>query len=83
MPKGNSVGKTFKYSHDTPFGEHHKGEPLIAEMREIDLNPDQEVVLYSFDQDSRAPIISWTDGNGIPRMTTVDPDFFDKNFQAV
>lgn len=82
---GKNVGGKFKYQHPEGhgFGQHHAGAPLPAEMRELDLASGEEVTLLSFDVDSHSPIVEWVDGNGLGRITTVDPAFFNDNFLAV
>jgi hypothetical protein len=78
-----SVGDTLAYGHvdGIGFGELAKGEPLTAEMSELDLKDGQEVLFLAIDEDSGWPIIEWTDATGINRITTVDPDIFDTHFQ--
>lgn len=85
MPTEDQVGGEFRYYHPEgkPYGEHHAGEPLIAEMRELDMNDGTEVKLIALDYDNHHPIVQWVDGNGLGRITTVDPEFFDTHFQAV
>jgi hypothetical protein len=80
-----NVGERYAFGHadGLGFGELAKGEPLTAEMRELDLKDGQEVTLIAFDEDSEWPIIEWTDGTGINRITTVEPDIFDSTFQLV
>jgi hypothetical protein len=75
-------GDKFIYSHPSGagFGEAARGEPLTAEMTELDLKDGQEVTFMDYDADSDWPMIEWVDGVGIDRITTVDPAVFDANF---
>jgi hypothetical protein len=84
--KNAKAGGTYTYEHPTGagFGEHHKmqsgfGE-MTAEMTELDLKSGSEVTLLGTDEDSGWPIVEWTDGNGINRITTVDQATFDEFF---
>lgn len=72
-PDGLGFGE--KARADSGFGE------LSAEMTELDLKDGQEVELVGLDEDSDWPIIEWTDGVGINRRTTVDPETFAEHFQ--
>jgi hypothetical protein len=82
-----NVGAKYTYCHPDGmgFGEMVKANAgfgeQTAEMRELDLRNLQEVTLFDYDADSDWPIIEWTDATGITRLTTVDPDIFDSNFQ--
>ena len=75
-------GDMYVYTHaeGKGYGEHHRGEPLTAEMTELDLKEGQEVSFLEYDVDSGWPIVQWVDGTGIDRITTIDPDIFDTNF---
>ena len=79
-----NVGGKYTYTHETGlgFGEAALGSPLSAEMKELDLVDGQEVELLALDADSAWPIIQWTDGVGINRITTIDPEVFESQFQA-
>jgi hypothetical protein len=84
-PQLPQVGAPYTYepSHGTGYGHSAKGQPLSAEMTELDLKPGMEVVVHSLDADSDWPIIEWTDDVGLGRMTTIDPDVFDADFVPV
>lgn len=75
-------GDNLIYSHPEGmgFGEAARGEPLTAEMTELDLHDGDQVFFLELDADSGWPLIQWTDGVGIGRITTVDPTFFDTYF---
>jgi len=77
------LGDTYTYVHPDGlgFGEQSKGEPLTAEMAELDLKSGEEVVFLAEDEDSGSPIIEWTDAKGINRITTVDAIDFGLYFQ--
>lgn len=78
-------GDMFTYTHPegAGFGEAARGEPLSAEMTELDLKDGQNVEFLEYDAESDWPIIKWVDGIGIDRITTIDPDTFDANFIPV
>ena len=78
-----AIGAKYAYGHPDGlgYGEMARGEPLTAEMTELDLKDGQEVTLLDYDADSDWPIIEWVDGTGINRITTVDPALFDAHFQ--
>lgn len=80
-----NAGDKFIYNHPegAGFGEQARGEPLTAEMTELDLKNGQEVTLLEYDAESEWPLIEWVDGVGINRITTIDPGDFDLYFQAV
>jgi hypothetical protein len=71
-PDGKGYGEAIKA--DAGFGE------MTAEMSELDLKDGQEVWFIEYDADSGWPIVNWTDGTGIDRITTISPDIFDTNF---
>lgn len=77
----------YQHADGYGFGEAVKvnaGEGgITAEMSELDLKNDQEVTFLQLDEDSGWPIIEWTDGVGINRITTIDPELFDSNFHEV
>ena len=71
---------TFQHVSGAGFGEAARGEPLSAEMTELDLKDGQEVEFLENDAESGWPIIQWTDGVGINRITTIDPELFESSF---
>ena len=75
-------GEKYIYQHESGagFGEVALGQPLTAEMSELDLKDGQEVTFLQNDEDSGWPIIEWIDGVGINRITTVDPAMFEASF---
>lgn len=79
-----NVGERYTYDHpeDLGFGEHHLGQPLTAEMTELDMKEGTEVTVLDFDENSGWPLAEWTDSTGIGRITTIDPDFFAANFSG-
>jgi hypothetical protein len=86
MPqKAASPGDEFVYDHpdDQGYGHSALGQPLSAEMTELDMHDGTQVTLLEYDEDSGWPLVEWTDGVGLPRITTIDPDFFDLYFKSV
>lgn len=80
------IGGIYVYGHPTGlgYGDHHKQQAgfgeQTAEMMELDLGEGTEVEYIANDEDSGWPIVQWKDGNGINRITTIDPDSFDTLF---
>jgi hypothetical protein len=79
------MGDKFTYSHESGagFGEAALGQPLTAEMSELDMQDGTEVTYLQNDEESAWPIVEWTDGVGINRITTIDPALFEANFHPV
>jgi hypothetical protein len=69
-------GDEFVYTHpsEAGYGEHALGQPLTAEMTELDLQHGMITTVVEMDQETGWPLVSWTDTKGIGRITTVDPD---------
>lgn len=84
-----NIGAKFIYSHPEGlgFGEHNKVDAghgdQTAEMKELDLKDGQEVTLMEYDAESDWPLVEWTDGVGVNRITTIEPGYFDQYFQPV
>lgn len=72
-------GDKFIYDHpaDAGYGEHARGEPLSAEMTELDMQDGMEVTLLEYDVDTGWPLVEWTDAKGLPRITTIDPQYLE------
>jgi len=68
-------GDEFVYTHpeEAGYGAHALGQPLTAEMTELDLQHGMIVVVVEMDRETGWPLVSWTDTQGIGRITTVDP----------
>jgi hypothetical protein len=49
-------------------------------MTELDLKPNTEVTFLEFDADSDWPLVEWVDGQGIDRITTIEPSSFADDF---
>jgi hypothetical protein len=75
-------GHQYVYDHpqDKGYGEQARGDVLTAEMTELDLKDGTDVFVIAMDEESGWPIVDWTDGTGIYRITTIDPDLFDQFF---
>jgi hypothetical protein len=74
---------TYQPQHGSGFGHNALGQPLSAEMIELDLKPGTPVTVHSLDEDSGWPIVEWTDDKGLGRMTTIEPTEFDNDFAPV
>lgn len=83
-PLANAVpGDKFVYDHpdDAGYGEQALGQPLSAEMQELDLKEGTEVSLLEYDAETGWPLVEWVDDKGLDRITTIDPQFL-SNFTA-
>jgi hypothetical protein len=78
------IGDQYTYTHPdgSGFGEMALGQPLTAEMKELDM-ADGTVITVEGIQDDGWPIVNWIDSKGINRMTTVNDLDFDMYFQPV
>jgi hypothetical protein len=76
------IGTQFTYRHPNGagYGEHALGQPLSAEMTELDLQDGMTVYVLEYDADSGWPLVEWTDTKGLGRITTIDPAIFDTYF---
>jgi hypothetical protein len=74
---------TYDPAHGTGLGHNAAGNPLTAEMSELDLVPGTTVEVLELDADSDWPLVQWTDGTGINRITTIEPNVFDQDFAPV
>lgn len=74
---------TYNPSHGQGFGEHALGQPLTAEMKELDLKPGMETAFFAYHAKDNWPIVSWADSTGISRQTTVDPITFTQDFHLL
>lgn len=85
MPNGPEIGADYLYQpdHGQGFGAVAKGDDLTAEMHELDLKPGAAVTVHAIDEDTGWPIVQWMDDVGIERLTTIDPEVFTADFQAV
>ena len=70
-----SPGDKFMYQNAEGYGELALGEPLTAEMTELDLHDGTEVEFVDYDEATGWPIVSWTDSTGINRITTIDEQY--------
>lgn len=72
-----SEGDRFTYAHpqNKGYGEDARGEPLTAEMTELDLHDGMEVGFLQYDEVGWA-LVEWVDDKGIDRITAIDPTVF-------
>jgi hypothetical protein len=66
----------YEHPQGQGFGEAAKGITLTADMRELDMAHGTVVTFLEYDADSGWPLVEWTDGTGIQRITTIDPVVF-------
>jgi hypothetical protein len=55
-------------------------DELPSEMAALDLAPGTEVCVEGYDKDRDLVLVGWTDSNGTPRVTSVDPAEFAETF---
>lgn len=84
MATAPEIGDAYTYApeHGSGFGHAHKGDALSAEMQELDMKPDTSVSVLDIDAESGGRVhVEWTDGKGLPRITSIDPDEFRADFR--
>jgi hypothetical protein len=76
------VGESYTYTHKQGqgYGQMAAGGTISAEMTEIDMTNGTVVIVEDMDESTGWPVVSWTDGVGIGRMTTVDLAIFEQYF---
>lgn len=72
-------GDKFLYDHpmNSGYGEDALGQPLSAEMTELDMQDGMVVTFLEYDE--RAPdwaLVEWVDAKGLDRITAIDPATF-------
>jgi hypothetical protein len=70
-------GDKFVYAHPDSkgFGEEALGQPLTAEMTELDIKQGMEVTFLDYDEITGWPLVQWVDDKGIGRITTIDEQY--------
>lgn len=70
-------GDAFIYNHpqDKGYGENALGQPLTAEMTELDLKDGMNVTFLEYD-DAGWALVEWIDDKGLDRITAIDPTVF-------
>lgn len=70
-----------RFTYDAPDGlAAQVAERLSDDMRELDLHPGTEVKVAGYDDERDLVLIEWTDRQGNPRITSVEPDHFEQHF---
>ena len=71
-----------RYNYDAPaaLGEQ-VAENQASDMLELDLHPGTEVKVAGYDDDRDLVLVEWTDKQGTPRITSVEPDHFADAFK--
>jgi hypothetical protein len=80
MPATTGDEYLYNPGHGNGYGHNAKGQELTSEMTELDLKPNTEVTFLEFDADSDWPLVEWVDGQGIDRITTIEPSSFTDDF---
>lgn len=83
------TGDAYRHAADTGLGADARDADadlvgaLPTEMAELDLHPGVEVTVEGYDDDRDLVLVSWTDGAGNPRITSVEPADFAERFEKV
>jgi hypothetical protein len=65
------VGQFVRLSSAGGFGEDAAGQDIGDEMRALDLRADRVVEVTAYDEERDLWLLSWTDDNDTPRITSV------------
>lgn len=74
------AGTKYTYSAERGLGAEHADSELVPDMAALDLAPGTEVTVREYDKDRDLVVLEWTDPQGTPRATSVEPDGFSKRF---
>jgi hypothetical protein len=74
------AGSRHVYQHMVGLGELHNPD-ISAEMADLDLKPGTPVKVVGHDEDRNLVLLEWTDAQGNPRITSVEPDVFTAHFE--
>jgi hypothetical protein len=83
------VGARYRYHADAGLAARARvadpdvDDVLPAEMHNLDLHPDTEVTVFWHDEDRDLVLVNWTDLQGNPRTTSVEPATFAEHFRKV
>lgn len=70
-------------TYDAPDGLGAQvAEQMTDDMRGLDLHPGTEVTVAGYDDDRGLVLVEWTDRQGNPRITSVEPQHFDEHFKG-
>lgn len=84
VPKG-----TYRYAADAGLAARARvvdpdvSDDLPSEMAELDLKPGTGVTVTGYDRDRDLVLVGWTDAQGTPRITSVEPGHFAATFAKV
>jgi hypothetical protein len=79
---GIEPGAHYTYTHDVGLAAHHTPD-LHPDMAALDLTPNTTVTVVGHDTDRDLVLVEWTDAQGNPRTTSVQPDTFADYFTEV
>lgn len=80
------VGVTYRYEAEEGLGGRARvadptvSDDLPAEMRELDMTTDTRVTVSGYDDERDLVLVDWTDGQGNPRTTSLEPEVLDEHF---
>jgi hypothetical protein len=81
------TGTTLRFTADTGLAAKARrddpdvSDDLPAEMADLDLHPDTTATVVGHDEDRNLILIEWTDLQGNPRITSVEPDTLAERFK--
>jgi hypothetical protein len=81
------TGTILRFTADTGLGAQARvddpdvSDDLPAEMVDLDLHPDTTVTIVGHDEDRDLVLVEWTDLQGNPRITSVQPNVLAERFK--
>lgn len=80
-------GDSYRHTADAGLGARARDADgdlvgaLPTEMAQLDMPPGAVVTVTGVDDDRGLVLLEWTDGNDTPRITSVDPEQFARDFE--
>lgn len=81
------TGDSYRLAADAGLGaaardaDPDQAGPLPTEQAVLDLQPGTTVVVAGHDPDRDLVLVEWTDGQGNPRITSIGPGAFARDFE--
>jgi hypothetical protein len=78
---------TYRYKADAGLAARARiadpdlSDDLPSDMHDLDMAPDTEVTVVGRDEERDLILVNWTDLQGNPRSTSIEPDAFDNDFE--
>jgi hypothetical protein len=74
------TGSRHVFTSSSGLGYSFADGELDDEMNKLDLKPNTQVKVCGYDDDRNLVLVEWTDQLGTPRITSIEPEVFDKHF---